>query len=127
MIAAVHDHDDERFLTVEAASALVSLGRSSLYAAMDKGELQYAKFGRARRIPKRALLEWASAHIIGGWASTPGGEMAIGLGQNESPKVRRADANQSNRLAADSEVNPNHEQSSNPTKCRQSKCTESHP
>ena len=86
-------------LTVAQATDLVQLSRSSIYAAMDRGELPYAKFGRARRLPKIALLNWAAAHMTGGWATTPG-ISANGLGQNVGPEMQRAPADQSKRLAA---------------------------
>lgn len=41
------------------AMAFLSVSRSTLYELMDKGVLPYAKIGRSRRIPKRALVELA--------------------------------------------------------------------
>jgi excisionase family DNA binding protein len=56
------------WLTVEAAAALVSLGRSSIYQAMQRGELRWRPFGRARRIARTDLIAWAEAGTVGGWA-----------------------------------------------------------
>jgi excisionase family DNA binding protein len=39
------------------AIAYSGLGRSTLYALMERGELAYAKVGRRRLIPRRALAE----------------------------------------------------------------------
>lgn len=52
--------------TVPQAAAFLSLARSTVYALMDRGEIPFAKFGRARRIPKRALVAFASRHLVGG-------------------------------------------------------------
>jgi excisionase family DNA binding protein len=54
--------------TVAEAAEFLSLGRSTLYELMDKGELRYIKIGGSRRIPRRALIELAKAHVQGGWA-----------------------------------------------------------
>jgi len=65
---------DGGLLTIEDAARLVALGRSLLYQEMDAGRLPYCKFGRARRIPRQALLDWAQAHLCGGWAVAPNPE-----------------------------------------------------
>lgn len=52
-------------LTVTEAEELTGLGRSTLYECMDRGELPYLKFGRARRIPRNALLAFMAAHYVG--------------------------------------------------------------
>ena len=51
-------------VTVEYAAKFLGLGRSSLYALMETGALPFAKFGRARRIPKNALLEFALRSVL---------------------------------------------------------------
>ncbi len=53
-------------LTVMEAAEFVGLGRTSLYALMERGELPYVKFGSARRIPRRALVALAARHLVGG-------------------------------------------------------------
>ncbi|MCC7085165.1 MAG: helix-turn-helix domain-containing protein [Pirellulales bacterium] len=58
-------------MTIEQAGKLLALGKSTLYEAMERGELPYCKVGRARRIPRLALLEWAAAQMTGGWAIQP--------------------------------------------------------
>lgn len=55
-------------LTVEQAGRLLSCSRSYLYARMDAGELPFVRLGRARRIPRRAVLEFAAARLTGGQA-----------------------------------------------------------
>ncbi|MBI5493750.1 MAG: helix-turn-helix domain-containing protein [Deltaproteobacteria bacterium] len=53
-------------ISIEQACELSSLGRTTIYAAMTTGELRFARIGRARRIPRRALLDWLAAHVVGG-------------------------------------------------------------
>jgi excisionase family DNA binding protein len=50
-------------LTIEQAEQFTGLGRSTLYKYMDGGTLPYAKIGRARRIPKHALIEFVASHL----------------------------------------------------------------
>jgi excisionase family DNA binding protein len=63
--------DSGGLLTVKEAAAATKLSRSFLYQQMDAGRLVYARFGRARRIPKAELEKWMSAHLQGGWAQSP--------------------------------------------------------
>lgn len=58
---------DDGLLTVPEASKFLGLSKSKLYEMMDAGELRYAKFGKSRRIPKRALIDLAQANLLGGW------------------------------------------------------------
>jgi excisionase family DNA binding protein len=53
-------------LTVAAAAAFLSVSRSTLYLAMDRGQLPFVKLGRARRIPRRALLALAAVNLHNG-------------------------------------------------------------
>ena len=53
-------------LTVPEAIAFLRLSRSTLYSLMDVGELAYIRIGRARRIPRRALVDLAATHLSGG-------------------------------------------------------------
>jgi excisionase family DNA binding protein len=55
---------DEGFATVDEAMEFLGLCRASVYKHMDAGQLAYAKFGRARRIPKRALREFAAGCVV---------------------------------------------------------------
>jgi len=52
-------------LTVSEATAFLRLSRSTLYTLMDEGELAFVRIGRARRIPRRALIDLAAAHLNG--------------------------------------------------------------
>jgi excisionase family DNA binding protein len=53
------------FETVREAATFLSIGRSTLYKLMEAGDLPYAKFGKARRIPWRALRAYAERCLIG--------------------------------------------------------------
>lgn len=55
-------------LTVDGAAAFCHVARSTIYKAMDAGLLAYVKIGRARRIPRKALIEFAARGLRGGWA-----------------------------------------------------------
>lgn len=57
----------EGLVTVAEAARFTGLSRSSLYTLMETGRLVYAKIGRARRIPRRALIELAASSLRGGW------------------------------------------------------------
>ena len=56
-------------VTVQEAALFLSVSRSKLYELMDKGELKFAKLGRSRRIPRRALIDLAASSLQGGWRS----------------------------------------------------------
>ena len=58
-------------LSVEEAMAFLSVGRTTVYELMDKGFLPYAKIGRSRRVPRRAVVELAAANLHGGSALLP--------------------------------------------------------
>ena len=51
---------DEGFLTVAEACAFLRVSRSFLYSLIGRGTLPSARFGRSRRIPRRALIAFAS-------------------------------------------------------------------
>jgi excisionase family DNA binding protein len=51
---------------VAEAARLLSVSRSFVYTAMERGHLLYVKLGRARRIPRRALTEYVAARLRGG-------------------------------------------------------------
>jgi excisionase family DNA binding protein len=52
------------FVDVPEAGRRLSLSRTKIHELMDSGELAYARFGRARRIPIRALHEYAEKHVV---------------------------------------------------------------
>jgi excisionase family DNA binding protein len=56
------------FLSLKDAAQFLSISRAALYALMDKGQLPYAKFGRSRRIPRKALHDFAEGCIVDGGA-----------------------------------------------------------
>lgn len=54
-------------LRVRDAVKFLGVGKSTIYKLMDDGHLAYAKIGRTRLIPKRALVELAARNVSGGW------------------------------------------------------------
>ena len=70
MNQANHSHavDDKGLVSVAEAARYLGLARSTLYGLMETGQLPYAKFGRARRIPHRAIVTLAESAMRGGWA-----------------------------------------------------------
>jgi excisionase family DNA binding protein len=54
---------EDGFIPVIEAARFLGLSRAKVYQMMDSGELRYAKFGRSRRIPRRALMELAERSI----------------------------------------------------------------
>jgi excisionase family DNA binding protein len=58
-------------LSVAEAAHFLSISRAKLYSLMDAGDLAYAKIGKSRRIPRRALVEFAERHLVcAGWPTT---------------------------------------------------------
>jgi excisionase family DNA binding protein len=55
---------EDGFVNVAGASAFLVVSRSKVYELMEAGELAYAKFGRTRRIPRRALREYARRCLV---------------------------------------------------------------
>jgi len=55
----------EGFADVTEAAEFLSLARSSIYKLMDNADLPFAKFGKSRRIPWRALREYAGRCLVG--------------------------------------------------------------
>lgn len=53
----------EGLVSVFEAARFLSLSRSKVYNLMESGELRFVKLGRARRIPRRALIELAARHL----------------------------------------------------------------
>ena len=59
------NHLNHGLLDVREAARLLGLSRSKLYQIMDKGELPYVKFGKARRINRQCLLEYVRRNVTG--------------------------------------------------------------
>ena len=53
-------------LTVRECAEFLHLSRSKVYELMNAGILCYAKLGRSRRIPGRAVIELAARELKGG-------------------------------------------------------------
>jgi excisionase family DNA binding protein len=54
----------EGFATVPEAAVFLNVSRASIYKLMDTGELVYAKFGKSRRLPWRAVREYAKKCLV---------------------------------------------------------------
>lgn len=52
------------FLTIAEALEFLRVSKAFLYAAMDRNELPYTKFGRSRRIPLQALIHYAADRLV---------------------------------------------------------------
>ena len=52
-------------LTIKEAGAFLKVSRATIYTLMDSGDLPFVKIGRARRIPKRAVIEFAQRNLFG--------------------------------------------------------------
>jgi excisionase family DNA binding protein len=64
----------EGLMRVAEAARFLSVSRAHLYALMDRGELPWVKLGRARRIPRAAVIRLAATNVRGGYRSfLPGG------------------------------------------------------
>ncbi|MFI5365947.1 MAG: helix-turn-helix domain-containing protein [Candidatus Binatia bacterium] len=48
------------------AERFLGVSRSTIYVLMESGQLPYVKIGRARRIPRRALVQLAADNVRGG-------------------------------------------------------------
>jgi excisionase family DNA binding protein len=55
---------EDGFETVPEAAKFLSVSRAKVYAMMEQGELAYCKFGKSRRIPRRALREYAERCLV---------------------------------------------------------------
>jgi excisionase family DNA binding protein len=56
---------EDGFADVPEAARFLKVSRSKVYMMMDNKELPYAKFGRSRRIPRKALMEYARSCLVG--------------------------------------------------------------
>ena len=57
------DMVEDGLMTVMEAASFLGLSRSTIYNMMDSGELQSAKLGRSRRIPRRCVIELAARSL----------------------------------------------------------------
>jgi excisionase family DNA binding protein len=55
---------DGGLLTVAEAVAFLRIGRTTLYGMLSRGDLPSARIGRARRIPRRAVIELANRALV---------------------------------------------------------------
>jgi excisionase family DNA binding protein len=53
------------FAEIAEAQEYLRLSRSTIYSFMETGVLAYARFGRRRRIPWRALRAYAAQQVVG--------------------------------------------------------------
>ena len=53
------------FVDVAEAAKFLGLSRAKLYALMEAQEVTFAKFGKSRRIPRKALFAFAERCIVG--------------------------------------------------------------
>ena len=52
-------------MRIPEVARFLALSRASVYQLMDRGELPWVKLGRARRIPRRAVVDLAARRLIG--------------------------------------------------------------
>jgi excisionase family DNA binding protein len=52
-------------VSVARACAFLGVSRSTLYNLMTTQQLAYVKIGKARRVPRRALIALANAGLVG--------------------------------------------------------------
>lgn len=52
-------------LHIAEAARFSGLSKSSLYLAMERGDLLYVKVGRRRLIPRAGLIQWLAEHVGG--------------------------------------------------------------
>ena len=66
MATASADRDliADGLLTVQEALDFTKLGRTDLYARMNRGELRSVKIGRRRLIPRRTLIDLLSCNLV---------------------------------------------------------------
>jgi excisionase family DNA binding protein len=55
-------------VTIGDAATFLRLGRSTVYQLLEAGQLPSVKIGRARRIPRAAIVELAARHLVGNGA-----------------------------------------------------------
>jgi excisionase family DNA binding protein len=52
------------FATVAETADYLGLSRAKVYQIMDAGEIRFAKFGHARRIPWASIVEYAQKSMV---------------------------------------------------------------
>jgi excisionase family DNA binding protein len=55
---------EDGFDRVKDAARFLGVSVGMVYSLMDSGEIPFAKFGKARRIPHRSLVEYASRNLV---------------------------------------------------------------
>lgn len=50
--------------TPMGAARFLGMGRTTIYGLMERGELPYVRIGDGRRIPRRALVEFAASRLV---------------------------------------------------------------
>lgn len=53
----------DRLCKIDEAANYLAISRASLYEILSRGEIASVKIGRSRRVPLRALIAFAAAHI----------------------------------------------------------------
>jgi excisionase family DNA binding protein len=52
------------FARVAEAAKFLGLSRAKVYQLMETGDILYAKFGKSRRIPRKALEDYAQRCLV---------------------------------------------------------------
>ena len=55
---------NDGFASIEEGCKYLRICRASIYGLMEAGAIAYAKFGKSRRIPWRALKEYAARSLV---------------------------------------------------------------
>lgn len=59
---------DQGLLTVREVAKMLHIGITTVYELMERGQIQYVKIGKARRIPLSVVRKFAVNHLKGGWS-----------------------------------------------------------
>ena len=54
---------EEGLMRVLEVAGFLGISRASVYQLMERGELPWVKLGRARRVPRRAVIELAAGKL----------------------------------------------------------------
>jgi len=57
------ERESKRLLTIAETASALSIGRSSVYELLRRGEIPSVKLGRARRVPAAALDEFVAKRL----------------------------------------------------------------
>jgi excisionase family DNA binding protein len=63
-IGSVDPVVDDGFASIEEGCKYLRVCRATLYGLMESGAVSYAKFGKSRRIPWRALKDYAARSLV---------------------------------------------------------------